>query len=145
MTKRDWLLMFFALKGSPNGVDPVRIQKGMFLFAMESGLEGDDVYTFRPYNYGPMSSDIYSDLDSLQTDGLVAGERVAGASWRRYRATEKGLERAVSLRDVDADRGLVLQLFQIKQDVMSKTFNSLLTDVYDRYPAYATRSVFQRS
>jgi hypothetical protein len=48
MTRRDWLLIFFALKGSPEGTDPVRIQKGMFLFAMEAELGDEQKSGFSP-------------------------------------------------------------------------------------------------
>jgi hypothetical protein len=33
VTRRDWLLILCAYHGAPGGLDPVRVQKGMFLFA----------------------------------------------------------------------------------------------------------------
>ena len=142
MTPRDWLLLYFALKGAPGGLDPVRIQKGMFLLAQEGELPEGEAYDFGPYHYGPMSSQVYSDLEYLEATGLLEGTPVPGYSWNRYRATERGVEKAREFRD-HANVDSVRKLFEIKQDVASKTFNALLRDVYARYPAYASRSVFR--
>lgn len=144
MTKRDWLLLFCALKGSPSGLDPVRLQKGMFLFAMEASVPDDEKYDFRPYNYGPMSSEVYADVEALEVIGHLAGEQSPGNSWKRYRATQSGIEHARELL-ADADRDAVQKLFEIKAFVMARSFNALLNDVYDRYPEYASRSVFSRA
>lgn len=142
MTRRDWLLLYVALKGAPHGLDPVRIQKGMFLFAQEGGVPGDEAYSFGPYHYGPMSSQIYSDVERLEADGLIHGTPVQGYTWKRYTTTPGGIDVARHLLEEDADPEAAQRLFAIKQDVSSKTFNSLLRDVYARYPDYATRSVF---
>jgi uncharacterized protein len=144
MNRRDWLLLYLALKGAPAGLDPVKIQKGMFLFAMEADVPDHEKYEFRPYNYGPMSPQIYSDLEALEAEGHISSEKAPGYSWRYYRPTESGIERARALRDA-ADRDAVHKLFEIKADVAQKSFNALLRDVYERYPAYAARSVFSQA
>jgi uncharacterized protein YwgA len=141
MTRRDWLLVYFALKGAPSGLDPVRIQKGMFLFSEEGEIPAEERYDFGPYQYGPMSSQVYADLDGLEAEGLIRGEPVQGYTWKRYTAAATGIARARELLQ-GADRDAARTLFDIKQDVASKTFNALLRDVYARYPQYATRSVF---
>lgn len=142
MTRRDWLLLYFALKGAPHGLDPVRIQKGMFLLAQEGELPDEETYTFAAYSYGPMSPQIYSDLEYLEATGLLRGEPVSGYTWKRYMATAAGMDMARHLLD-EADGAAARKLYEIKRDVASKTFNSLLRDVYARYPEYATRSVFR--
>jgi uncharacterized protein YwgA len=142
VTSRDWLLLYVALKGAPNGLDPVRIQKGMFLFAQEAGVPEDETYDFGPYMYGPMSSQVYNDIEYLEAEGLIRGEPVPGYTWKRYAATPAGIDVARNLLEEDADAAASRKLFEIKQDVASKTFNALLKDVYTRYPDYATRSVF---
>lgn len=141
MTRRDWLLVYLALKGAPKGLDPVRIQKGMFLFAQEADVTGEETYDFGPYLYGPMSSQVYSDIEYLEAEGLVHGEPVPGYTWKRYKATPPGIDVARNLLK-EADGVASRKLFEIKQDVASKTFNALLRDVYARYPDFATRSVF---
>jgi uncharacterized protein YwgA len=83
MTRRDWLMLFISFEGAPRGLDPVRLQKGMFLFGQEvAEVPPDEKYTFRPYNYGPMSKAIYDDLDGLVADGLVEKVAVEGQAGR---------------------------------------------------------------
>jgi|SRR5215211_7838774 len=144
MKARDRLLLLVAMDGAPRGLDPVRLQKGMFLDAHESEVEEEGKYTFIPYNYGPMSTQIYSDLDSLVSEGLVEEVPVQGQSWSRYVATEKGLESGRSLLAKQSNDSAAQQLYRIKKDVASKTFKALLEDVYERYPQYASKSVFRR-
>jgi uncharacterized protein YwgA len=142
MTRRDWLLVYVALKGAPQGLDPVRIQKGMFLFAQEADAPAAETYDFGAYMYGPMSSQVYSDIEYLEAEGLIRGEHVPGYTWKRYTATPPGIDVARNLLE-GADGAASRKLFEIKQDVGSKTFNALLRDVYARYPEFATRSVFR--
>jgi uncharacterized protein len=144
MQARDRLLLFVALDGAPRGLDPVRLQKGMFLDAHESELEEREKYDFIAYNYGPMSRQIYSDLDALVSDGLVEEMPVRGQSWSRYVATEKGLEAGRDLLAREPSDRVAQQLYRIKKEVASKTFKALLEDVYERYPQYASKSVFRR-
>ena len=141
MTRRDWLLLYLALKGAPGGLDPVKIQKGMFLFAMEGDRPAEERYIFTPYLYGPMSSEIYRDVERLEADGLVYGERVPGYTWRRYSATPAGLDSARALLE-SANAEAARRLHDIKQRVAQQTFTTLLRDVYARYPRYAERSIF---
>ncbi|MGH7490032.1 MAG: hypothetical protein ACREMY_31160, partial [bacterium] len=51
----DWLLLLLALKDAERPLDPVRLQKGLFLLAEEGGLSGAESYRFEPYDYGPFS------------------------------------------------------------------------------------------
>jgi uncharacterized protein YwgA len=147
VTQRDWLMLFISYEGAPRGLDPVRLQKGMFLFRQETDdVPGWQKYEFRPYNYGPMSRDIYADLDSLVAEGLVESVPVEGQSWSRYKATPRGVKRGHQLL-VDAKRehhDAAHHLYVTKQAVAGMTFDSLLEDVYERYPEYATNSVFRK-
>jgi uncharacterized protein YwgA len=137
----DWLLIYCAFQGAPDGLDPVRLQKGMFRFAEESDLPATELYDFEPYHYGPMSRAVYADIDTLESRGLVKGVPVEGYSWKRYRATSAGVERARELNRT-ANPAAAARLFDIKDEVAQQSFSQLLRDVYARYPAYATKSVF---
>lgn len=146
MNRRDWLALFVALEGAPDGLDPVRIQKGMFLFGQEADVPAGQKYSFRPYNYGPMSKSVYDDLDRLVADGLVKTVPVEGQSWFRYKPTGQGVTRGRELlatmlaEHPDATN----RLYATKKAVASMTFRALLEDVYDRYPDFATNSIFRR-
>jgi DNA-binding PadR family transcriptional regulator len=145
MQPRDRLLLFIALDGAPQGLDPIRLQKGMFLFAMDDSSGVDEVYDFVPYDYGPMSTQIYRDLDDLAERGLIAATPVEGQTWSRYSATEDGLVAARDLLEQEPSQEAARLLFEIKDDVASHTFQQVLEDVYDRYPEFASKSVFRRA
>jgi uncharacterized protein YwgA len=145
VTPRDRLLLFIAFDGAPQGLDPIRLQKGMFLFAMDDVSKATESYSFVPYNYGPMSAQIYRDLESLTERGLVESTPVKGQSWARYTATEDGLIVARDLLSQEPSDQAAQRLYTIKADVSSHSFTEVLEDVYDRYPQYASKSVFRRA
>jgi hypothetical protein len=138
MTSRDWLLLLIG-----NGIDPIRIQKGMFLFAMESDAPPEQKYTFQPYNWGPFSQPIYGDLEALQRDGLIERTQAAGAGYYRYRRTDTGDASARALAQ-SAPEQLVADINDARSAVMGVGFEGLLRRVYDRYPEFATKSLFKK-
>jgi uncharacterized protein YwgA len=148
MKRRDWLLLFAACQGAPDGLDPVRFQKGLFLFSRKADVPERSKYRFKPYAYGPMSAEIYADLDRLVDDGLLERLPVPGKRWSRYKPTsvtfeegERILERAAEEQLLDAAR----TLFEIKHEVSSLGFDDLLERVYEAYPEFAVKSVFRKS
>ncbi|MFZ1156093.1 MAG: hypothetical protein WAN93_14445 [Solirubrobacteraceae bacterium] len=146
MDRRDWLLLFAAYEGAPDGLDPIRFQKGLFLFARRARLPSRAKYTFKPYDYGPMSPGIYKDLDTFVDKGLLERVSVPGKRWSRYRPSkitfregQRLLQQAEKEQVLDAAR----ELFQIKQDVASVGFGELLENVYAEYPEFAVNSIFR--
>lgn len=140
-------MLLIAFEGAPRGLDPVRLQKGMFLFSMEAeNIPQAQRYAFSPYNYGPMSRDVYADVDQLVRDGLVEETPVEGQSWSRYRATDRGVDcgRRLLTSANQQNARAVGHLYEVKQSVASRTFTALLEDVYERYPDYAAKSIFRR-
>jgi DNA-binding PadR family transcriptional regulator len=117
----------------------------MFLFAHDPVADEEETYEFVPYNYGPMSAQIYRDLDRLMDEGLVEAVSVPRQSWARYVPTEKGLIQARDLLKREPSQTAARRLHEIKRDVASKTFSAVLEDVYDRFPEYASKSVFRRA
>lgn len=148
MKRRDWLLLFAAYEGAPDGLDPIRFQKGLFLFARRAQVPERSKYAFKPYDYGPMSAGIYADLDRLVGEGLLERIPIPGKRWSRYkpgkvtfREGQRILRQAEDEKLLDAAR----ELFKIKQDVSSVGFNELLERVYAEHPEFAVNSVFRRS
>jgi uncharacterized protein len=116
----------------------------MFLLAQERELPVGEQYVFRPYDYGPFSSEIYSDLDELRARGLVEEHDAPGYTWSRYAATGHGIAVAQELLDaLPRERvGDVVWLAALKRDVLSMSFPELLRYVYSRFPDYAQNSIF---
>jgi DNA-binding PadR family transcriptional regulator len=118
----------------------------MFLFARSGERPARERYDFRPYDYGPMSSQIYSDLDTLVSKGLLAAEEVSGKHWSRYVATPRGRSAAAAkLRRLtsERDKRSARQLYEIKQSIANVSFNELLDRVYEEHPDMAVNSVFR--
>jgi uncharacterized protein len=145
MQPRDRLLLFIALDGGPQGLDPIRLQKGMFLFAMDEASSPDEVYDFVPYDYGPMSAQIYRDLDRLSEQGMIEAAPVEGQTWSRFSATEQGLIAARDLLAEEPSQEAAQRLYEIKVDVSTRTYQQVIEDVYDRFPEFASKSVFRRA
>jgi uncharacterized protein YwgA len=148
MRRRDWLLLFAAYEGAPDGLDPIRFQKGLFLFSRRARVPERSKYAFKPHNYGPMSAGIYTDLDRLVDEGLLEPTPVPGKGWSRYKPTKVtfGKGRRI-LKQAEAEELLdaAQELFKIKQDVSSVGFIELLERVYAEHPEFAVNSVFRRS
>ena len=148
MSRRDWLLLLLAYEGAPDGLDPIRVQKSMFLLREDPDTDfpADEAYDFVPYNYGPMSKAIYGDLDALIADGFAATEPVRGQSWPLFRATPNGLLEAGRLVESmrASDIPLARKLFEIKRLVADSTFDELVEYIYERWPDYESESIFRR-
>jgi uncharacterized protein YwgA len=146
MTPADWLLLLVALDAPAEGLEPVRVQKALFLLAREGALPRRERYWFVPYNYGPMSPRIYRDVDALVRRGLLERQSVPGYTWGRVRATRAGREQAERLVATasDRDRANLAALRRIRTLVTSLGFADLLATIYERHPEYAVRSVFRR-
>jgi uncharacterized protein len=144
--RQDWLLLFLAAPArsgeSPRSIEPLRIMKGLFLVSQRGAGPLRDVYTFKPYDYGPFTPEIYSDLEVLVAKGLVARDAVSGRSWRVYRPTLDGLERADDLlAQIDPKEQQMID--DAYSFVSTRGFLKLLRDIYAEYPAYAVNSVVQ--
>jgi uncharacterized protein len=138
MKQRDWLLLLLD-----GGMDPIRIQKGMFLFAMESGAPDSEVYQFEPYNWGPFSRTIYADLETLEAQGFIERVPVIGATYARYRRTADG-EAAAARLSSKANPEHLDYLMDLRGKITKASFDRLLRAVYRQYPHYATRSMLNQ-
>jgi uncharacterized protein YwgA len=144
MTHREWLLLLLAVPDASAPLDPVRIQKGMFLLAREGGVPPGESYIFRAYDYGPFSAQIYDDLEDLVDEGFIEEEPVPNYTWSRYRPTADGMAYAEEIANsmTEFQRESLRFLATTKQDVLSLGFNRLLRYVYRRHPHYARNSIF---
>jgi uncharacterized protein len=146
MKRRDWLLLFASYAGAPEGLDPIRFQKGLFLFAERSKATQRSKYVFKPYDYGPMSSEIYRDLDALVAEGLLKEVPVPGKRWVRYKPNNRTFREGQRiLEQAEAERFCddALMLYEIKRDVARMSFSDLLETVYAQHPEMAVNSIFR--
>jgi len=122
-------------------LDPVRMQKAIFLLTQRGSDSWQHFYSYRPYNWGPYSGQLSADLDVLQaTDQLVA-EPFPGSQYGSFRATALAESRAREAWDT-CSPAEKLFLRAVRGYVTSKSFNALLREVYAAYPQYASKSLF---
>lgn len=142
---RQKTLLVFLSRGELQELDPIRIMKGLFLFTMEAPdkwLSSDDRYKFVPFDYGPCSFQIYSDLDQLKEYGYIRSREMPGRSWNYYSLTSEGAKLAKDLAS-DMHPGIIGYLQALRDFVSSLPFRQLLAVIYRRYPKYAVNSVFK--
>jgi uncharacterized protein len=139
MAREDWLLMALASRnGEP--MDPVQVQKSMFLLSKELVEDvGPDFYSFQPYNYGPFDARIYGDLQRLAIRGLISITNDWGP--RRFSITPAGMQRGnellTQLRPTARS-----YLARVVGWVCSLSFATLVRSIYAKYPEYRRNSVF---
>jgi DNA-binding PadR family transcriptional regulator len=145
LQRADWCLLFLSRAPlgapGPEELDPIRIQKGLFLLSKRGPAR--DLYAFRPHYWGPFSSEIYRDLNRLEAQGLVETERPAGQTWSLYRTTARGEARAAELAGA-LDPHVVEWLADDRSFVGKRPFVQLLKEIYAAYPEYAEKSLLNK-
>ena len=139
MTRQDWLLLVLAAAGG-KPLSPLQLQKSLFLVGHDlAKLVGADFYTFRPFDYGPFDATVYQDAEEQAAQGLVA-IRSHPVTKRVFSLTTTGITRARALEpELPADAARHCRY--IVQWAQSQTFQELTQAIYERFPAYAERSV----
>lgn len=127
-------------EGETFPLDRIRMQKAAFLVSMR-GTSKLRTYAFEPYNWGPYSGNLNSDLRSLTVLGEVETELRSGHQYPAYSATSAGEARAREVWDTLEEREKDF-LKVVRKFVTSRSFAQLLRDVYAAYPDYASRSQF---
>ena len=139
MNRQNWTLIATKFAG-PAGLTPVQLQKALFLLGKEMPTAVPaDHYRFVPHNFGPFSKDIYSDAESLSSEGLVAiSER---GKYPEYVCTSAG-KMAAEMVEVGFDPDALEYLKRVVEWVQGQTFSSLVRSIYAKYPEYRVNSVF---
>ncbi|HVA80668.1 MAG TPA: hypothetical protein VNF29_07070 [Candidatus Binataceae bacterium] len=143
LTARDWTLLVIASAGGES-LSPVQLQKALFLIARNLSpeqLNCDAFYSFRPYDYGPFDSTIYTDADRLDAEGFITIRDPNARAYRGYAATPAGLERAKRL-ETSLDALVTNYLREIVAWVTKLSFSELIRAIYKAYPEMKINSVF---
>jgi hypothetical protein len=126
--------------GEEYPLDRIRMQKAVFLLVQRGSAEWRAFYRYVPYDWGPYSSQLVSDVRNLEDDGLVEVERAAGR-YGRYRTTPKGSLAAAEIWErLGAPERDFIRL--VRSYVAHRSFTQLLREVYAAYPEFATASRF---
>jgi uncharacterized protein len=172
ISRTDLLLLLLEdvpAGGSSGAIQGItRLQKLLFLAEREAGVrvsEGPD-FNFTAYKFGPVSKDLYDDLEKLENLGLIESQSIAepsaaeldeyGLSFeglmgdeqqeatdafeeRRYAITERGLawlKSRTSAVGNEAAKGIR----RVKGKYGTISLSDLLYYVYTRYPEMTSES-----
>ena len=139
MERQDWLLLVLAAAGG-KPLSPLQLQKSLFLVGHDlAKLVRSDFYTFRPFDYGPFDATVYRDAEDQAAQGLVT-VRSHPVTKRVFSLTTTGVTRARVL-ETELPVEAVRHCRYIVQWAQSQTFQELTQAIYERFPAYAERSV----
>jgi uncharacterized phage-associated protein len=172
LSRTDLLLQLLAdlptgkSSGAVQGI--TRLQKLLFLAEREAGVtvgEGTD-FNFTAYKFGPVSKDLYDDLEKLENLGLIETHGIAepstaerdeyGLSFeglmgeeeqesaevfeeRRYAITEQGLNWLKARASAMGDE-VRKGIRRVKGKYGSISLSDLLYYVYTRYPEMTSES-----
>ncbi len=139
MKRTDLLLkIIVAANGEP--VTPAQLQKVAFRLGIEcSKYMPDDYYQFRKYDYGPFSADIYRDAEELEREGKIRISINPRGGWREYASTVRGYMTAIEDMPEEVSTFIADKVCWAR----GLSFQQLVREVYQMYPAYRENSVFQ--
>ncbi len=143
MNPIDWTLI--AIANAKGNLEPVQLQKSLFLFGQQlksRQLKTRSFYRFEPYDYGPFCSAVYSDVEELGRQGLIAIQRPPEARYKLYCATADGKKRAKEL-ERELDDNVAAYARNVIQFTQGLSFDELVSTIYKAYPKMKVNSVFQ--
>lgn len=138
LNKDEWALL--ALYYADKPLTPVQIQKILFLFGQAQGLGERAKYQFKPWDYGPYSPKIYSDLETAAYEFDLV--EITEGKVRTYKLTPEG-EAAAEKLDSQADAELKDYLEKVTEWAKNLSFAQIVKAVYDAFPEYKERSIFR--
>ena len=122
-------------------IGSIRIMKGLFLMEQDVKMKFTS-YRFEPYLYGPMSVAVYRDIKDLITLGIIQRRMMPDKRLDLFRLTYRGCKRAERLWKSLPD-STRKSIREIKREVNTRTFLSLLEYVYGKYPKFAKQSIIR--
>lgn len=138
LMKKDWVLL--ALRKVP--LDRIHVMKTLFLIWHRSGRKITNYFEFKPYLYGPCSFEIYTVLESLQTDGFIVQPPYPIPQWVNYYLTERGKKEAEETKK-QIPHETVRFIETVADEVSQLSFYELLRKVYTEAPDFAVNSMFR--
>lgn len=147
LSQHRWFLpvLLCSQRSSQSGesypLDRIRIQKGIFLLTQRGPSSWQELYNYRPYNWGPYSRDLSDDLKHLIASDVLSLTYGGSTPYGRYRLTVAGEEVGEILWNrIQPTEDAFIK--SVRSYVTNRDFNSLLREVYGAYPDFATKSVW---
>ena len=144
----DILLMLLLAEGKSGTInEPIkgktRLQKELFLSQKKLKDSGvSELYSFRPYHYGPYSKEIYYDIKWLKKEGIVEEIPISttlGGTIRQFKLTAEGIRKTkemIEKRELSYQYNLIRE---IKKNYNSMNVVELVNLTHRKYPEYVGR------
>lgn len=141
MDRQDLILAALAAGGQGATFEPVQVQKLFFLIDREipAAVDGPH-FDFRPYDYGPFDSAVYTELERLAKDELVM---ITMGYYRSYALTDSGYQRGAEELNALPEKARAFIEHAAKW-VRALSFNQLVSAIYKKYPDMKAASVFRQ-
>jgi hypothetical protein len=143
MNRRELVL---AILAAANGraYSPAQLQKTAFLITANIPWvvsEGAG-FAFRPYDYGPFDSAVYSEAQFLRGSGEAEISSAPSGRWVTYAATAHGVARGNEL--LNRQRQDVAEYIRnVAAWALSQSFTTLVKSIYESYPEMRANSIFR--
>jgi hypothetical protein len=119
------------------------VQKLFFLLDQNIAADlGGRQFSFEPYDYGPFDRAVYSELELLAQQGLVAIQATPGADRRKFYLTPAGHAIGSAMFGQLNERARSY-MSRVSAWVRSLSFAELVGSIYNRYPEMKANSVFR--
>lgn len=173
LSRTDILMLLLAADPSGSGQEAIqgttRLQKLLFLVEQEAGIkptEGRD-FDFTAFKFGPVSKELYDDLEKLENLGFLEAKAVAEASEseleeydlsfedlmgdeeqeskesleeRKFKLTKKGLEWLNAKIEPKVHEDVIEKIRKVRGKYGSFALSDLLYYVYSKYPKWTSAS-----
>jgi uncharacterized protein YwgA len=139
------LLILLYSPGSSGQInEPVsgrtRLQKQTFLVQEDLRKEGvKSLYSFRPYKLGPLSYEIYNDLDWLEFEGILKEEKQTltdGKQFSKFTLTQKGIAEVDRYLTDPVWKSVLQRTTAVKKATNSVNLSYLVESVHEAHPEY---------
>jgi uncharacterized protein len=143
MTRGELVLAILAAADGRT-YTPVQIQKAAFVVCDQFPdlIDEGPSFDFRPYDYGPFDSDVYSAIETLQAGGEAIIAPSPSGNWNTYAASDEGAERGQALLYA-LDEEVWQYIIKISNWVRALSFKSLVKSIYEAYPHMRENSIFK--
>ncbi|OGW71727.1 MAG: hypothetical protein A2047_00975 [Omnitrophica bacterium GWA2_41_15] len=148
LTQRDLILSLIHTPGSTKHYNEpikgsVKIMKQVFLLQEKLNLH---LFSFIPYDLGPVSFQVYDELIGLEKDGLIIVSKVIGEhndEVDEYSLTEIGISKAEHVLSNNLSQDEKTKIQSIKTEFNNMKTIELLRYIYRNYPKFIKRSVIK--
>jgi len=113
------------------------LMKYAFLLQKE-GITGQTLYHFVPYKYGPFAKELYQDLEVLAADGLLTVTETNAEKTEITQVPSRHATVEEAVAELPAD--LRANITAVVERYGDLNHHELLAIVYQKFPAYATKS-----